>query len=109
MDPYNESPFRYLIGLLREQSPQTTKMLAAECFPKVSALETVLVNAHRDPEACTNWTSARIDLLEIIGDKASLSHAITLAEGLANQYDTIRKKYWQLRIRQLQQQSASTC
>jgi hypothetical protein len=84
-------------------------MLAAEYFPKVSALETVLVNAHRNPEACTNWTSARIDLLENMGGTALLSHAITLAEGLADQYDTIRKKYWQLRIRQLQEQLASTC
>jgi protein farnesyltransferase/geranylgeranyltransferase type-1 subunit alpha len=114
LDPYNESPFRYLIGLLQEQQQQAQsdtsstatppKVLAAEFYAKVQSLEKVLVDANRDPEACTNWTSARIDLLESMGDAASLTQGIALAQGLANQYDTIRKKYWELRIRQFQQQ-----
>ena len=118
LDPYNESPFRYLIGLLHEQQQQpqsdttsttvtTPKMLAAEFYTKVQSLEKVLVDANRDPDACTNWTSTRIDLLESMGDTASLTQAIALAQGLANQYDTIRQKYWEVRIRQLEQKLTS--
>lgn len=100
MDPYNESPFRYLIGILREQST-SCKELSAEFYPKVEALQSVLVDAQRDPEACANWTSARIDLLEAISDDISLTKAMTLAEGMAERYDTIRNKYWKLRINQI--------
>jgi len=118
LDPYNESPFRYLIGLLNEQksnhsttgttSSNTCKMLATEWYPKVQALDQVLIDAQRvPPEACTNWTSALIDLLECMGDSVSVTRAISFAQDLATQYDTIRRKYWELRIRQLQKQLAS--
>jgi protein farnesyltransferase/geranylgeranyltransferase type-1 subunit alpha len=105
VDPYNESPFRYLIGLFQEQ--QQSAALAAEFYPKVENLQRVLEEAQRDPNACTNWTSARIDLLEYIGDDSSISQAIILAEGMATRYDIIRKRYWKHRIHLLQGKIAS--
>ena len=102
LDPYNESPFRYLIAILREQKYQLVE-LATEYFPKVEALRSVLVDANRDPEACVNWTSAKIDLLEAMSNENSWTKAVALAEGMANQYDLIRTKYWALRVRQLKE------
>lgn len=103
IDPYNESPFRYLIGIIREQTSTNSIELAAEYYTKVEAMRKVLEDAKRDPEGCVNWTSARIDLLEAMSDKQSLKKAVSLAEGMAHQYDTIRTKYWKLRQRQLQE------
>ena len=104
LDPYNESPFRYLVGLFREQPSSAS--LAAEFYPQVQEMEQILKDADHDPEACCNWTSARIDLLESIGDHASLSQAVALAKGMAGRYDLIREKYWQLRQSQFQEKLA---
>ncbi len=103
LDPYNESPFRYLVGLFREQSTDNVSVLSTEYYPKLEALRSVLEEAQREPEECVNWTSARIDLLEGMRDESSLAQALSLITGMANKYDTIRKKYWMLRIRQCQQ------
>lgn len=39
---------------------------------KISKLDAVLSDAGRDPNACTNWVSVRIDLLAMAADEASL-------------------------------------
>eukprot|EP00531_Pseudo-nitzschia_arenysensis_P018731 CAMPEP_0116129334 /NCGR_PEP_ID=MMETSP0329-20121206/7871_1 /TAXON_ID=697910 /ORGANISM="Pseudo-nitzschia arenysensis, Strain B593" /LENGTH=336 /DNA_ID=CAMNT_0003623599 /DNA_START=264 /DNA_END=1274 /DNA_ORIENTATION=- len=99
-DPYNESPWRYLIGIMKEQQRANTNDafhdLVVEYEAKAKALESKLANANRDPDTCVDMTSARVDLLEMIGTKDSLNTAITLAEGLANDHDTVRTKYWSL-------------
>jgi protein farnesyltransferase/geranylgeranyltransferase type-1 subunit alpha len=109
LDPFNESPWRYLIGLLREQSScDHSDLLYSEYYTKTESLRSVLADAHRDPETCANWTSARIDLLEGMGDKESLlDKAIPLAEGLAREYDPIRKKYWMMRVDQMKEKAAA--
>jgi len=45
--------------------------------------------------------SARIDMLELKGDFDSLKLASILANGLGIKHDTIRKKYWLLREKEL--------
>lgn len=107
LDPYNESPFRYLIGLLREQATNLSS-LSAEYYPKVAALRTKLEEAKRDPMSCVNWMSARIDLLEGICSEQSLNQAMSLATDMADQYDTIRKKYWMLRVHQIKEKLAQS-
>lgn len=74
VDPFNESPWRYLVSLLREQYKQKTLSveLLKEFEEKSTGLRKVLVDAGREPDTCSNLTSARIDLLEMIGDQASL-------------------------------------
>jgi hypothetical protein len=67
LDPYNESPWRYLIGLIKED-----RSLAGEYESKASQLRIILTTAGRDPDECCNLTSARIDLLEMQGDADSL-------------------------------------
>jgi hypothetical protein len=71
LDPFNESPWRYLIGLLKEH--KTNLELIAAYEAKASSLRTtVLSNAKRDPDTCANLTSARVDMLEMMGDVDSL-------------------------------------
>eukprot|EP00980_Cylindrotheca_fusiformis_P010548 scaffold2334_cov118-Cylindrotheca_fusiformis.AAC.20 len=97
-DPYNESPWRYLVGILREQHKrQPNPMLMREYEQKASNLRQVVTNSGQDPDTCAHLTFARIDLLEMIADKDSLGM------DLADEHDTIRKKYWMLRVDQLQQ------
>jgi len=67
LDPYNESPWRYLIAIFREEPS-----LTAEYEKKAVAVRQVLVDADRDPDGCANLTSARIDMLEMLGDEESL-------------------------------------
>ena len=104
LDPYNESPWRYLIGILREQqqqSRQASEEMLVEYETRAKSLESVLIDARRNPDACVNMTSARIDLLEMIGTKESLKTSILLAEALATEHDTIRTKYWSLVLKRL--------
>ena len=117
LDPYNESPWRYLIGILREQQrhhqqqQQDNSNIAdviVEYEVRAKALRNILTEAHRDPDTCVNMTSARIDLLEMIGTKDSLKNAIVLAEGLGKEYDTVRKKYWSLVLKRLRKRIESS-
>lgn len=96
LDPYNESPFSYLIGIVREH-----RTFAEEYQKKVNDLRQVLVDAGRDPNGCYHLTAARVEMLEMIASTESLNEAIELTKGLAEKYDVIRRKYWLLRITEL--------
>jgi len=97
MDPYNESPWRYLIGVLKEQikcSRDSTENVIEENEQKIVQVREELGKNTVDPYECSNLTSAHIDLLEIKSDCDSLLRAADLANGLATKYDIIRTKYW---------------
>ena len=96
IDPYNESPWRYLIGVLKE-APD----LVEECQAKAVELKSVLIGAGKDPDGCVSLNSANIDMLEMMKTKNSLENAIELAKTMAATHDTIRAKYWDLRVREL--------
>jgi len=68
LNPCNESPWRYLVGIIREEPS-----LTAEYEKMAAALWQVLMDADRDPDGCANLTSARIDMLEMLGDVESLT------------------------------------
>ena len=74
LDPYNESPWRYLIGVLKEQCKvaEDKNGLLEEYEEKASGLQEVLEKEGKDPEGCASLTSARIDMLEFKGDSSSL-------------------------------------
>ena len=74
MDPFNESPWRYLIGLLKEQHRLNPDVeLLEEYETKANSLRSVLSDAHREPDTCSNLTSARIDIFEMIGTEECLT------------------------------------
>ena len=117
LDPYNESPWRYLIGILKEQyravttttttgiSDETKTIMALldEYEEKACQQRQVIEKAGKDPNGCSSLTSARIDILEFKGDRASLEKAMELASGLATEHDPIRRKYWLLRVDEMKQ------
>jgi hypothetical protein len=82
LDPFNESPWRYLVGLLKEQQKQQAdcQILLEEYERKTFGLRDVLTQAKRDPDSCASLTSARIDILEMMGGTASLEQVRNLFE-----------------------------
>jgi protein farnesyltransferase/geranylgeranyltransferase type-1 subunit alpha len=99
LDPYNESPWRYLIGVLKEvQVPD----LVEEFHSKAVTLKSVLLQAKRDPESCVSLNSALIDMMEMRNTVDTCQQAMELAQFMAQIYDTIRVKYWNLRKHTLQ-------
>ena len=99
IDPYNESPWRYLIGIVKEQKSDS---LVDHYEKSAAAVNHILVEAQRDPDACANLSSARIDLLEMNGSEESAAKAIELCKSMASEHDVIRRKYWNLRIAKLE-------
>jgi len=86
VDPYNESPMRYLVAILNEQSSRNQQQnidddtsgqqemttVVADYEKKIASLRTVLEDAGRNPDECFNLTAAHIDVLEMIGDVGCL-------------------------------------
>jgi protein farnesyltransferase/geranylgeranyltransferase type-1 subunit alpha len=112
LDPYNESPWRFLIGVVQEQlqslksedsgDAKRTSLLS-DYLEKTWAVQEIVSEAGRDPDACSNLVSAAIDLLEFKADTSSLQRAVELAETLAETHDPIRCKYWSMRSREMNQ------
>jgi len=106
LDPANESPWRYLIAVVKEQifaleDGAQVMSLLSKVKERILALEFAPENV--DGKAtCPNLQSALIDLLEWKGDPESLQEAMERAQSLADKHDTIRKKYWQFRVEEMQ-------
>jgi len=109
LDPYNESPWRYLIAIIKEQFRLiggTEDFAAFVDACENSVLETKVTfeeTTKKDGKECTHLISAYIDILEMKGDEDSLDGAVKFAHDLETRYDPIRKKYWKMRANQLQQ------
>lgn len=74
LDPYNESPWRFLIGILKEQCKvvEDRKALLDDFESKLLAQREVIEKAGKDPNACANLISAWIDILEMKCNPSSL-------------------------------------
>jgi protein farnesyltransferase/geranylgeranyltransferase type-1 subunit alpha len=103
IDPYNESPWRYLIGIIKEQKSPS---MVDDYLKATTDVKQALVDADRDPEACANLNSARIDLLEMNGSNEALVMAIELCNAMSAKYDLIRRKYWDFRVTELEKKLA---
>jgi protein farnesyltransferase/geranylgeranyltransferase type-1 subunit alpha len=102
LDPYNESPWRYLIGIVKKQKLNSPVALDY-CLEQTTDFGLqVLLPAERDPTACASLNSARIDLLELKGSTEALQNAMQLAKDMATQHDVIRRKYWNLRVSEME-------
>ena len=116
MDPHNESSWRYLFAIIKEQvhtlkdGDKITSLLF-KYYEKIYEIETNFFQEHHNNnhtdsnttmKCIPNLTTILIDLLEYIGDPTSIRKAIELAKGLATKYDVIRQRYWNLRISKLE-------
>lgn len=107
-DPWNESPWSYFIGVMKEQM-HGKNISDAENATLLSYCETTVKNirqnfketANPDGEECPNILSTLIELLEIKADYESLSSAAHMANALALVHDRIRQKYWLYREKEL--------
>eukprot|EP00586_Coscinodiscus_wailesii_P008772 CAMPEP_0172524178 /NCGR_PEP_ID=MMETSP1066-20121228/294051_1 /TAXON_ID=671091 /ORGANISM="Coscinodiscus wailesii, Strain CCMP2513" /LENGTH=222 /DNA_ID=CAMNT_0013307293 /DNA_START=556 /DNA_END=1224 /DNA_ORIENTATION=- len=111
VDPHNESPWRYLIGLFKEQNIMLKKAegetrLIDEYLAKMEGVKLKLAEKDNNPDGCYNLTSAYIDLLQMKGDCNSLIQAADLAHGLSTLHDQIRAKYWIKREGELRSKAA---
>ncbi|KAL7536944.1 hypothetical protein ACHAXR_007494 [Thalassiosira sp. AJA248-18] len=113
VDPFNESPWRYLIGVLTEQWRRAQRegvtediaTMICDCIGKIKEMKQSL---HEQPPSedvpagsCVNLMSALVDLLGIFTDKKDfLSEAKSLCGELMLE-DPVRRKYWQKRERQV--------
>ncbi len=110
VDPFNESPWRYLIGVLMEQYRWAQRdKEGADDKDKVDGLLREYVAKIKDmnkdwdspkedlPEGpCVSLMSALVDLLETVGDKTSLEEAKDMMGELVLE-DPVRRKYWHKR------------
>ena len=114
-DPYNESPLRYLVALVREQHKLNEQYnhdnddggsgenCTATCSDYTSFLNDVESEIQQLKETlgcgndCPTLISALIDILEMKGNPNSIIQAADMANELALKFDVVRKKYWLMR------------
>lgn len=109
LDPYNESPWRYLIAVIKDQLDSCNdeagrNSLLDEYVDKVWGVRKSLEEVGKNPDSCSNLISALCDVLEWRGDAKSLQRVVELTKSLAEEHDVIRTKYWKLRQRQAEEE-----
>ena len=96
IDPTNESPWRYLIGVIKEQSKSDrddmTHILES-CQGKIQEMQTVLTDSGLVARSFVHMTCALMDILELKGGANDWTDAADLARSLVT-FDPIRQKYW---------------
>lgn len=107
LDPYNESPWRYYLAVLKEQlysleDAAVVTTLLTNANHNVAMLDASLHNNRDGTKILSIYlTSAMVDISEWKGDAESLQEAVALSEELAKNLDVIRQKYWTYRVREL--------
>lgn len=109
LDPHNESPWRYLIGVVKEQEKLdgggTIPGLVDFCQKEIVGMRTrqeESQEATAKPVVCPNLLAAHADILEMMGTGESLTEARRIVHNLAVEHDTIRRKYWLMKEHQLE-------
>lgn len=106
IDPYNESPWRYFIGILSEQHKSITDETKKDIISLVKTykdqVDKLFTSLTENGDDCYyQLLSAHVDLLELICDKDSLLTASDIARELATIHDTVRAKYWFVREKEI--------
>ena len=94
LDPYNESPLRFLVALVKEQG---TELLSDDAL--VAMDEQVVVPNELGPSSAL--LAARVDLLEFQQTEEAHSRALEVARRLV-EVDPIRRNYWNMRVSKLE-------
>lgn len=100
IDIYNESPWSYLIGVLKKANSLT---LISQYEKEISNIKHSQ-NGGNESNSCAELLSAQIDLLEMKNTIDAYNHAANISHDLAHFYDTIRNKYWLEREKELRSQ-----
>ena len=111
IDPYNESPWKYFIAILKEQASTSRQTIGEEdkeeeeflkflalCEKEVEETKASFeVESKKDGMECIHLIAAHVDILEMKGGEDSRAKALGFIRSLESRYDPIRKKYWRLR------------
>jgi len=119
IDPYNESPWRYFVAVLKEvvktlrkqgneksgvgDADSVLEEYEQQMWDVQQVLEGIRENSGKEaPGVSPNLLSAAIDVLEMKAAApesapAALRKVVDLATSLATEHDPIRRKYWLLR------------
>jgi len=108
LDPFNESPWRYLIGILKEQwrrrdenTIKVSELLDEYEGNILKVKDSMKARSGDDVGSCVNLISALIDVLEMKHNASAFEEAANFANNLGMEHDPIRKKYWLLREKEL--------
>ena len=119
VDPHNESPWRYLVGILMEQWRGAQRGGNAEHEARAEELLRDYIAKIREmkqsweeqPESsdspvvvCTNLLSALVDLLEIFSAEKELLEEAVAHLGVLAVEDPVRRKYWRKREQKILKQ-----
>ena len=121
LDPHNESPWRYLIGIVKEQHRMAARgSSSAAAAAAAGQLVRYAIEDGRAARlsladgggggACPTGDAALVDLLDLAGDGGLQGEggkwweeAAGLAHSLGTRDDKIRRKYWSMRERTLRE------
>ena len=116
VDPFNESPWRYLIGVLTEQwrvshregdtkdiSNVTTLIqeIIVETREMKQWLEEQTLSEDHPAGPCASLLSALVDLLDFFKGEQELLHEAKALLGVLMSEDPVRRKYWLKRQREV--------
>lgn len=108
VDPFNESPWRYLMGILKEQwrrqekgAPNFAELLDEYEGKIFKVKHDMKERCGADGNSCVNLISALVDVLEMKRKTSAFKEAANFAHCLGIEHDPIRKKYWLLREKEL--------
>jgi protein farnesyltransferase/geranylgeranyltransferase type-1 subunit alpha len=112
IDPFNECPWRYLIGVLMEQWRCAQKGGSADDIARITELVRENIDKVKEMyhtweenppseehpiSACVSLLSALVDLLVLFKDETEfLAEAKDIVRGLTVE-DPVRRKYWRMR------------
>ena len=103
MDPFNESPWRYIVAIVQEQqralSGTASQELLNMCDEKINHIRKKLdeKTGEGNKVESTQLLSAYVDILEMKESKKGYETAVDITRSLGEIHDPIRVKYWKLR------------
>ena len=119
VDPHNESPWRYLVGILMEQwrgaqrggnaeHEARSEELLRDCIAKIREMKQSWEEQQESSDSpvvvCTNLLSALVDLLEIFSEEKELLEEAVAHLGVLAFEDPVRRKYWRKREQKILKQ-----
>ena len=105
-DPFNESPWRYIVALVQEQHTVLNGAVSQESLDIILKCEREMTKIRQKLRTVTGENtgveskellSAYVDILEMKRSDEGYTAAVEIARSLGKNHDPIRVKYWKIR------------
>jgi protein farnesyltransferase/geranylgeranyltransferase type-1 subunit alpha len=106
MDPFNESPWRYIVAIVQEQHKVLGGAVSQESLDILTQCEEAITQIRQNLEKITGESnqvestqllSAYVDILEMKQNNEGYAIAVDVTRSLGEVHDPIRVKYWKMR------------